>query len=60
MTEKSKPDDQKAPPPVPVPPMPASLPTSDAEHPHTSPLRRGENEPVDPNLSPGPGNDPNP
>ena len=60
MTEKPKPDRQKAPPPEPVPPMPAGLPTSDAEHPHTSPLRRGESEPVDPNLPPGPGNDPNP
>lgn len=60
MTEKPKPDEQKAPPPQPVPPMPVALPTSDAAHPHTSPLRRGEKEPVDPNLAPEPGNDPNP
>jgi hypothetical protein len=59
-TNKPEHDDRKAPPPEPVPPMPVSLPTSDAEHPHTSPLRQGESEPADPNLPPEPGNDPNP
>jgi hypothetical protein len=54
------PHKSKAPPPVPVPPMPVHLPTSDAARPHTSPLRRGEKEPVDPNLPPEPESDPNP
>lgn len=40
--------------------MPVGLPTSDAERPHTSPVRHGEKEPVDPNLPPGPENDSNP
>ncbi len=60
MTDKRKHGEQKTPPPEPVPPMPAGLPTSDAGHPHTSPLRHGEKELVDPNLPPEPGNDPNP
>lgn len=60
MAEKYDPDKNKAAPPQPVPPMPVALPTGDAERPHTSPLRRGEKEPVDPNLPPEPGNDSNP
>ena len=52
-------DAEHAPPPEPVPPMPVHLPTSDAERPHTSPLRHDE-EPVDPRLPPEPGNDINP
>lgn len=46
--------------PQPVPPMPVHLPTSDAERPHTSPLRHDGDEPIDPELPPEPGNDPNP
>ncbi len=47
--------------PQPAPPMPVHLPTGDAEHPHTSPLRHDENgEEPDPALPPEPGNDPNP
>lgn len=60
MPKSSEHNDRKAPPPPPVPPMPAALPTSDAERPHTSPLRHGEQEPPDPNLPPEPGNDLNP
>ena len=60
MADKQPPEKPKAPPPEPVPPMPVGLPTSDAERPHTSPMRHGEKEPVDPNLPPEPGNDPNP
>ncbi|MGB3335767.1 MAG: hypothetical protein WBA73_01165 [Devosia sp.] len=60
MAEKYDPKRNKAAPPEPVPPMPAGLPTSDAERPHTSPMRHGEKEPIDPNLPPEPGNDSNP
>ena len=60
MADKPDADKLRPAPPEPVPPMPASLPTSDAERPHTSPMRHGEKEPVDPGLPPGPGNDPNP
>ena len=59
MNEQRRHDKAKAPPPEPVPPMPVHLPTSDAEKPHTSPLRH-DNEPVDPRLPPEPGNDINP
>ena len=60
MTDRKPSDENKAPPPGPVLPMPVHLPTGDAKRPHTSPLRQGEDEPVDPNLPPEPGNDPNP
>lgn len=60
MVDRTDTEKNKAAPPEPVPSMPAALPTSDAERPHTSPLRQGEKEPVDPNLPPEPGNDPNP
>jgi hypothetical protein len=40
--------------------MPVTLPTSDAERPHTSPLRQDEHEPADPNLPAEPSNDINP
>lgn len=60
MAKDHKPDKPKAPPPDRVPAMPVGLPTGDALHPHTSPLRHGEKEPIDPNLPPEPENDPNP
>lgn len=60
MAHKAKPEEAPASRPVGVPPMPKALPTSDAKRPHTSPLRNGEQEPVDPELPPSPGNDPNP
>lgn len=59
MAQKHQNDAEHAPPPGPVPPMPVHLPTSDAEKPHSSPLR-DEHEPVDPRLPPEPGNDINP
>ena len=59
MSDKQPPAKPKAPPPEPVPPMPKGLPTGDAERPHTSPMRHGE-EPIDPSLPPEPENDPNP
>ena len=42
--------------------MPAGLPTSDTEHPHTSPMRSGDEaeEPLDYSLPPEPLNDWNP
>ena len=48
--------------PQPVPPTPAGLPTSDAVHPHTSPMRNGDEAEVelDYNLPPEPLNDWNP
>ena len=47
--------------PQPVPPMPVGLPTSDAEHPHTSPLKSDDDtEEPDPGLPPEPGHDINP
>lgn len=59
MAHKSRNDAEHAPPPQPVPPMPVHLPTSDAEKPHSSPLRH-DDEPADPRLPPEPGNDINP
>jgi hypothetical protein len=45
----------------PQPPMPVHLPTGDAEHPHSSPLRQDvEEDGFDPNLPPEPGHDINP
>ncbi|HEV7345222.1 MAG TPA: hypothetical protein VGN60_06285 [Devosia sp.] len=60
MADRKSEKQDKAAPPEPVPPMPGTLPTTDAERPHTSPLRHGEKEPVDPTLPPEPGHDPNP
>nr|WP_314260017.1 hypothetical protein [uncultured Devosia sp.] len=54
---KDKPDVRK---PDPAPPMPVNLPTSDAGNPRTTPLRHGEEEPLDYNLPPEPKNDWNP
>ncbi|WEK06265.1 MAG: hypothetical protein P0Y65_08480 [Candidatus Devosia phytovorans] len=60
MSEKhphSKPETRR---PDPVPPMPVNLPTSNADHPGTTPLRHGEKDPLDYNLPPEPKNDWNP
>jgi hypothetical protein len=57
--EKDKPE-PRHPAPQPVPPMPLGLPTSEADRPHTTPLRHGENEPEDPLLPPEPSHDINP